>query len=286
LEKLLPDRLKGLWKSVEEGRITGDEFYSEQEHLLSECRRTWREALLIDRYRDLQDSLLQEMGDYFKCGDIEEIRRKCLRALSDVKGEWDGSVNSGNRGSVEEFYNRSEAMVCELMWWHTLAEDSSPLAYVVAMEFGKLHGCAHCLDFGCGVGSGGIVFARHGMEITFADISSLMLDFSEWRFKRRNLPARRLDLKVSGLPASAFDMVTAMDVFEHLVDPVQTVDEIWKALVPGGYLFGRFHSEPDEDRPHHIIHDFGPTLQRLKELGFVEEWRDEWLWGHQVFRKA
>ena len=31
--------------------------------------------------------------------------------------------------------------------------------------------------------------------------------------------------------------------------------------------------------------DFAPTFARLRELGFVEAWRDEWLWGHQVFQK-
>jgi hypothetical protein len=31
--------------------------------------------------------------------------------------------------------------------------------------------------------------------------------------------------------------------------------------------------------------DFAPTFHKLDELGFVEVWRDEWLWGHQVFQK-
>jgi mycofactocin glycosyltransferase len=286
LEKLLPDRLKALWRSVEEGRMTGVDFDAEQKRLLSECSRTWEKALLLDGRENLQESLLWEVGEYLHCGDLAETRAKCMQALSDVKGEWDGQVDSGSRDSVEEFYNRSRAMIYELMWWHTLAEDNSPLAYVVAMELARSEGCRRCLDFGCGVGSGSIVFARNGMEITLADISSPMLDFSGWRFGIRNLPARLIDLKVSGLPDAAFDMVTAMDVFEHLVEPVRTVDELWKAMAPGGFLFGRFHAEPDAARPHHIIHDFGPTLDRLRELGFVEVWRDEWLWGHQVFRKS
>ena len=38
--------------------------------------------------------------------------------------------------------------------------------------------------------------------------------------------------------------------------------------------------------PQHIVTDFGPTFSRLRELGFVEVWRDSWLWGHQVFQKT
>ena len=113
-----------------------------------------------------------------------------------------------------------------------------------------------------------------------------MLHFSQWRFHLRGLSAHFVDLKAGGIPPNTFDMLAAMDVFEHLVDPVQTVDELWRTLKPGGFLFGRFHSEVDEDRPHHIVQDFGPTLNRLEALGFVEVWRDEWLWGHQVFQKT
>ena len=77
-----------------------------------------------------------------------------------------------------------------------------------------------------------------------------------------------------------------MDVFEHLVDPVKTVNELSEALRPGGFLFGRFHAEIDEDRPQHIVQDFGPVFARLSDLGFVQVWQDEWLWGHQVFQKT
>jgi hypothetical protein len=41
-------------------------------------------------------------------------------------------------------------------------------------------------------------------------------------------------------------MITAMDVFEHLPDPVKAVDHLAIALRRGGFLFGRFAAEPDE----------------------------------------
>ena len=100
-----------------------------------------------------------------------------------------------DQDSVENFYNESEAMIYELMWWHTLSEDASPLAYVTALHFAKMHGCRSYLDFGAGVGSGGILFARHGLDVTLADISSPMLDFSQWRFRLRGLSAHFVDLK-------------------------------------------------------------------------------------------
>jgi hypothetical protein len=69
------------------------------------------------------------------------------------------------------------------------------------------------------------------------------------------------------------------------VDPVQTIDHLWDALKPRGYFFARLASEVDENRPQHIIQDFKPTFDRLKKLGFVQVWQDDWLWGHVVFQK-
>ena len=78
----------------------------------------------------------------------------------------------------------------------------------------------------------------------------------------------------------------AMDVFEHLTDPVEVVENLWTALKPGGFLYARIAVESDEDRPQHIVRDFEPTFERMRALGFVEVWRDDWLWGHQVFQKS
>ena len=158
---------------------------------------------------------------------------------------------------------------------------------MTALQFAQQYGCRNYLDFGAGVGSGGVLFARHGFDVTLADISSPLLHFSRWRLEQRALPARYVDLKNGGqLPGNTFDIITAMDVFEHLVDPVATLEQIWETLKPGGVLFARLAAEIDEDRPQHIVRDFEPTFARLRTLGFTQVWQDDWLWGHRVFRKA
>jgi hypothetical protein len=63
------------------------------------------------------------------------------------------------------------------------------------------------------------------------------------------------------------------------------VEELWEALEPGGLLYARIAAGSDEDRPQHIVQDFGPTVERLRTLGFIEVWQDRWLWGHEVFQK-
>ncbi|MGE3537685.1 MAG: class I SAM-dependent methyltransferase [Candidatus Tectimicrobiota bacterium] len=282
---LLPDQLKALWQRVEQQEISTDAFQHEQERLLGTYRHIWQQALCADEQCALAESLVAELGRYVKA-DAAEIRRRCAQALTALKGEWQTSVVPGDRQSVEQYYDASHTLLYELMWWHTLSEDATPLAYVTALQFAQQHGCQRYLDFGAGVGSGGILFARHGFGVTLADISSPLLQFSQWRLEQRALRAAYVDLKVTGLSHQAFDIITAMDVFEHLVDPVATLEQLAEALRPGGFLFVRLAAEMDEERPQHIVQDFEPTFARLHTLGFEQIWQDDWLWGHQVFRKA
>ncbi len=286
MNQLVPDRLRELWQQVDRQELTAEAFQAEQERLLDTYRRTWAEALRLDGPAGLEGSLLAELGRYVGCDDQDALRARCRRAVDDLRREWEGSVDHDRRASVERFYDVSETPLYELTLWHTLIDDLSPLAYVVALHFAQRHGCTSYLDFGSGVGSGVILFARHGFAATAADLSGPLLEFCRWRMTQRGLPGDYVDVKASRLPTEGFDIITAMDVFEHLVDPVDTVEGLWRALRPGGFLFGRFGTEADDNHPMHIVADFEPTFAKIRSLGGVEVWRDQWLWGHQVFRKA
>jgi ubiquinone/menaquinone biosynthesis C-methylase UbiE len=287
VEKLLPDALKDLWETVDEADFTSEQFCSEQERLLEVDRDVWREALILKGSTNLRESLLRELGEYVGCNDLYELERRCRIGWKSVEDEWHERVaTSASAQAIEQFYDRTEAYLYNLTWWHTLVEDDTPLAYVLALRFGQRHQCRRYLDFGAGISSGGILFARHAFEVASADISSSLIEFSDWRFKKRGIPALLVDLKARTMPWESFDLITAMDVFEHVTDGVAAVDQIAGALAPGGYLYGRFAAEPDDVRPQHIAHDFEPVFKRLHALGFEKVWEDEWLWGHQVFQKA
>ena len=246
MEKLLPDQLKAAWQALEDGQLALDEFNELQEQALEACRALWRQALLQEGERDLQRGLLAEIGTYVACGDLTEIQRRCEQGSSNVARDWSAHVKLESRPSVERFYDQSEAYIYDLTWWHTLSYDSAPLAYVIALQFAEQRGCGQYLDFGSGVGAGAILFASHNFEVALADISSTLLHFSEWQLERRGVVAQLIDLKTGQLPNDAFDFVTAMDVFEHLVDPLVTVDQLHRTLKRGGFLFGRFHAERDD----------------------------------------
>lgn len=286
-EPLLPDRLKELWDpGARGGAPPAADAWEEQQRLMAEYASLWADALRVEPAVDLKSSLLAEIGEYIGDDDLAAVERRCRGGVDAVKAEWHQRATDPNdAGAVEAFYDRTEAYIFDLMWWHALLDDPSPLAYVVALKFAEQHGCTRYLDFGAGVGSAAIVFARHGFDATLADISTNLLRFARWRFEKRGLGGAFIDLKTERLPDRRYDMVTAMDVWEHLVDPVAAVDRVADAIAPGGFLFGRFAAQPDPGYPQHIVTNFDATFARLAERGFVEVWRDTWLWGHQAFQK-
>ena len=286
MQQLGPEQLHCLWQSVERKEATEEEYALAEAKLLDAYSSVWRQALLLEGHADLQESLLSELSRYLACADMAEIRRRCQGAVHAIKEGWHDKTNrSTDRAAVEEFYYHNEAMLYELMWWHSLNEDTDPLGYVTALHFARHHGCRTYLDFGAGVGAGGILFARHGFAVSLADISSALLGFSKWRLDLRKLEGEYIDLKAQGFPREAFDFVTAMDVFEHLFDPVGAVEDLGKAMKPGAYLFARLQADANEDRPLHIVKDFGPVFKGLGELGFKQVWGDDWVWGHIAFQK-
>jgi 2-polyprenyl-3-methyl-5-hydroxy-6-metoxy-1,4-benzoquinol methylase len=282
---LVPDCLAELWQNVAAGQMSPEDYVREQEQLLEPYCAEWKNALLYDGQTDLRASLLTEVAAYYHVSDSADIDRLCDSAVDTLKSEWEKTVDARQRASIESFYE-TKTHIYDLINWHTLRDDSGPLAYVVALQIARAHRVRSCLDFGSGVGSGGLLFCRADIDTTLADISTTLLDFARWRFGLRRLPARFVDLKETPLTESSFDMILAMDVFEHLVDPVEVVQQLWRAMKSGGLLFARIHAAVDPSHPQHIVEDFGPTFARMEQLGFMEKWRDRALWGHVLFQKC
>ncbi len=282
---MISDQICDLWQVHEPSGEPYELFAAKEAALVQQYRHVWASSLSTPQGGDLNQSLLLELSEIEKIDDLEQVEALCRNAVHQLKETWLEEVNPDKPETVTEFYDRSRAYIFELMWWHNLSEDLSPLGYVSALHLALRHEKRRFLDFGAGVGSGALLFAKHGFDISLADISESLLTFSKNRLDARGIHADYIDLKDSPLPDAAYDFIAAMDVFEHIADPAPTVARLSDSLQPGGILFGRFNSEEDPDRPQHIAGDFQPTFELLKAQGFQEIWRDRWLWGHQAFQK-
>ncbi len=121
------------------------------------------------------------------------------------------------------------------------------------------------LDIGCGTGKMLDELAAFG-DVVGADFSPEALQFCVTRGVGADLA--RADARRLPFADGAFDVVTAMDIIEHIDDDKAASSEIFRVLRPGGRLlvtvpaFTSLWSEHDEALHHHRRY----TVPRLKDL--------------------
>jgi ubiquinone/menaquinone biosynthesis C-methylase UbiE len=93
------------------------------------------------------------------------------------------------------------------------------------------------LDVGCGHGLlANYIAAEIGLAVTGVDVDPALVALaarSDTTGMNTFLVGDAADLPVT---ANSFDMVTCIEVLEHVDDPTRVLEEIRRALVPGGWL--------------------------------------------------
>src|SRR5207247_5387203 len=78
---------------------------------------------------------------------------------------------------------------------------------------------ARLLDYGCGIGSDGLLLLEAGYRVEFADFDNPSTAYLRWRLERREIEAPVHDL--DGEVPAGFDAAYAFDVIEHVDDPIE-----------------------------------------------------------------
>ena len=80
------------------------------------------------------------------------------------------------------------------------------------------------LDYGCGIGSDGLMLIEAGYRVEFADFANPSTEYLCWRLERRGLeaPIHDLDRHVP----DGFDAAYSFDVIEHVPDPFAFLGEL------------------------------------------------------------
>ena len=129
------------------------------------------------------------------------------------------------------------------------------------------------LDLGCGTGLNCLMLSEFG-SVKGTDLSEKAIEFSRQRGVNDLVQCDAEDLK---LPDSTFDVVTALDVLEHVNDDLLALSEMFRVLKPGGWLiitvpaYGFLWSEHDEALHHRRRYVAHELRNKVMNAGFTLE---------------
>lgn len=181
-------------------------------------------------------------------------------ARQSLAEEWEAK-NPQTPDEIAAFYRTSSGMEADLAAWHATPFRRGLTQAIAAAA--TMIDARSVLDVGAGLGHD--LLALEGRE----------------RMAVEPNDALRRQLKIMGFPAvtyidevaGPFDLITCIDVLEHLPDPAALVDAMVARLAPDGLLIERT-STYDAGTPLHLeaLRGWTPGPQ-LAALGFIPRWQ-------------
>lgn len=153
-------------------------------------------------------------------------------------------------------------------WWFVARRQ---LIRSLIRERHQADGLLRILDLGCGTGAMLDVLAPFG-KVTGADFAVEALSFCRQRGNQYALT--RADARRLPFADSSFDVVTAMDIIEHIDNDKAASAEIFRVLRPGGQVYitvpayQSLWSEHDEALHHHRRYTAPMMRDLLQRVGF------------------
>jgi len=130
-------------------------------------------------------------------------------------------------------------------WWDTESE-FRPLHEINPLRLGWIQRFTHLrgqvvLDIGCGGGILADSMARQGAQVTGIDLSSKALRIAQLHALEAQTPDIRYEeISAEAMAArqpASFDVVTCMEMLEHVPDPASVVRACADLAKPGGWIF-------------------------------------------------
>jgi 2-polyprenyl-6-hydroxyphenyl methylase / 3-demethylubiquinone-9 3-methyltransferase len=129
-------------------------------------------------------------------------------------------------------------------WWDADGE-SRPLHDLNPVRFGYIAervslDSARALDVGCGGGLLSESLARAGAKVIGIDLAAAVLDVARLHLLESGLEVDYRETSVESLAAAMggqFDVITCLEMLEHVPDPASVIRACSDLLKPGGRLF-------------------------------------------------
>src|SRR5882762_1114388 len=218
-------------------------------HLRERVRRGGRSRLVEPLVKRLGGSpgwfgWFRELSEYYRGMTIDEFWVRYTNGREEAKKLWGARPRLGE-ADYRAFYAETDYFVLRQMHYH---RHDAYYAVATAMRRAGQPG-AFC-EYGCGVAPL-TAFLRPRFpdwRYTLVDLPTPTLEFARWRFRAHaNVEFKEPGLG-SDLPLSAaYDVITCLDVLEHVVNPLHVARHLVEHLKPGGTLFVNFADDAGEE---------------------------------------
>ncbi len=174
---------------------------------------------------------------------------------------------------ITRYYLETDSYIYDLAADHCRAR-RRPVWDAIIARLDRRGPAQNVLMYGDGIGADSIALARRGHRVTYFDLPGKTARFARFQFEKEGLQDQITVLdKETEIPSSEFDAVVCIEVFEHLPDPLSTMECIYRVLKNGGIgLVTESFESIGPEYPSHIPENFkyaGKTHRLMETLGFA-----------------
>jgi 2-polyprenyl-3-methyl-5-hydroxy-6-metoxy-1,4-benzoquinol methylase len=165
---------------------------------------------------------------------------------------------------IKEFYKTTNNYIYNLViWYESKDREDFATELINLAEDLKLKSF---VDFGCGVGNDGLFLIANGYKTYFIDFDCPSIKFLKWRAKKRNLEVEVYNIESLKVLPDA-DAVFAIDVLEHMVDPLDVIMKLSSSTKLFAHR-SEFNQTHGGRHPFHLKFNEGILNNALVAQGF------------------
>jgi len=187
-----------------------------------------------------------------------------------LANEW-SKKNRKEKSEIADFYKNTHNYIYNSLIFYESGDRVD--FHSVFKELKNQYSISTATEFGCSIGNDGLAMLDEGVKVNFVDFNSPSIEFLKWRLVKRNIPSgnyRIVDVENKSNDYLAPDLFWAVDVLEHMVNPLEIFDFITNETKVIAF-FVDADDEAGGRHPFHFKFNENILIPELTKRGFVKK---------------